>query len=111
MKGLLFISSFLTFKAYTEEVINIEKARENYSIDSRYKAGNYLIYNCYFRHYACVDFDGSVACNQERKEAQFEGLHNYPCAFLKTFKSKEECIHKNYDVEYRNALVRFCFKK
>lgn len=82
---------------------------ENYPIDWKYKAGEYFIFDCERGHYACVDNDGQDNCREERKFAREKKLPQYPCAPLKRFASKKECVEENYKIQDIGAIKRFCY--
>lgn len=83
----------------------------DYPINGRYRAGEYLIYDCYLGYYACVDDDGFQACQDLRTEAMEKKREVYPCAPLKKFMNKRNCLYENYNQIERPALKRFCYPK
>ena len=84
---------------------------QNYSIDWKYHAGEYFIFDCERGHYACVDKEGNENCREERNFALEKKAEIYPCAPLKRFASKKECVLENYKIVDINAKRRFCFPK
>lgn len=83
----------------------------DYQIDWKYKAGEYLIFDCERSHFACVNSDGDDNCREERNFAMEKRASRYPCAPLKKFKDKKSCIEKSYQLVDLNALKRFCYPK
>lgn len=83
----------------------------DYQIDWKYKAGEYLIFDCERSHFACVNSDGDDNCREERNFAMEKRAGRYPCAPLKKFKDKKSCIEKSYQLVDLNALKRFCYPK
>nr|BDT28042.1 hypothetical protein BHI3_15080 [Bacteriovorax sp. HI3] len=85
--------------------------KSHYQIDSRYKAGEYLIYQCEFQYYTCVDKDGWESCQEKRSVDKEKKRSPYSCAPLKKFPSKKKCLEENYQVVESNAKKRFCYPK
>lgn len=88
-----------------------ESIKSNYQINSLYKAGMFLIYDCQGEHYACVDSDGYKKCREERDESIQKKEKRYPCSPLKKFENKKACLKKNYEVIEMVAIKRFCYPK
>ena len=51
---------------------------------------------------------GRTECDSDRKRAIDDKLTQYPCAVLKSFATKKECLEKNYEVVNINAFKRYC---
>jgi len=85
--------------------------KTQYQIDFKYKAGDYLIFNCERKHYACVNLDGFQNCTEERRRALSNKATNLSCAPLKKFNDKKLCVEKNYQLVDINAIKRFCYPK
>jgi hypothetical protein len=83
-------------------------AGEDYVINKKYRGGNNLIYDCVQKIFICANDTAKTECEAERKEAIENKLENYPCAVLKTFPNKADCLLKNYEVANVNALKRYC---
>lgn len=110
----IFVLLFFTFvisAAHSASDQMDEGRKPDYPIDWKYKAGDYLIYDCDRGHYACVDKDGYTNCDEERKYALEVKAKIYPCAPLKKFTDKKECIQKQYEILAINANKRFCYPK
>lgn len=105
---LLLITLFIgsTFAQSAPEQSN---KKEDYPLDWKYAAGEYLIYDCERSHYACVNKDGQDNCREERNFAREKKLDRYPCAPLKKFQSKKLCVEENYRVQDLGAKKRFCY--
>ena len=93
---LIFLSSFTVF------------AREDYVINIQYRGGDNLIYDCNEKYFVCVSDTGRDQCETDRQEAKDNGKENYPCAVLKVYKKKEDCLQKQYEIANVNALKRYC---
>lgn len=117
MKALLLLLTLISFSALAADgekpliVIDEELSNKlsNYQIDSRYKAGEYLIYQCEFEYYACVDADANQKCLEKREEEKTKKHKSYTCAPLKKFQNKKACLVSNYEVVESNAKKRFCY--
>lgn len=88
-----------------------ESRNPDFQIDWKYKAGEYLIYDCERSHYACVNLDGFNNCSEERNFAIEKKSAFYPCAPFKKFADKKSCVEKNYKVVDVGAIKRFCYPK
>ncbi len=108
------MSHFFLLLTLSSSVINVEDnstKKLEYQIDDRYKAGEYLIYDCQKQHFACVNKDGYSRCGMARTKSRESKQTQYDCAPLKIFQNKKSCVLTNYDVVERNAWKRFCFPK
>ena len=118
----LFFFSFLCSNLLAVDDTNFQKSqkeaeeknlrrREEYHIDGKFSAGKNLIYDCRKKHYACVNEASYINCREERNDLIKINSESYNCAPLKQFSDKEDCVLKNYDVQVRNPLRKFCFRK
>lgn len=85
--------------------------RANYQINDYFKAGNYLIYDCFRGYYTCVDEDGFNKCKELRQKDKVDNKPQYSCAQLKKFSDHAGCAKTNYEVIEANAKKRFCYPK
>lgn len=111
---ILVLVLFFSYVSYAEEAKDQQGQhwrQENYPLDWKYHAGEYFIYDCERAHFACVDKEGDTNCRQERNFAMEKKLPQYPCAPLKKFESKKDCVHENYKVQDIGAHKRFCYPK
>lgn len=83
--------------------------KSNYQLDSRYKGGEFLIFQCSQGFYACVDQDGYDNCTEKRQAAKKDKAEVYPCAPLKKFEDKKSCLRANYGAVESVAKKRFCY--
>jgi hypothetical protein len=107
---LLFTFSLNCFGQGDSELM-AEMRKNNYQIDWKYNAGEYLIFDCDRNHYACVNDEGNNNCLEERKFAIETKEIKYPCAPLKKFSDKKTCVKKNYQIVDLNAIRAFCYPK
>jgi hypothetical protein len=115
-KALCLLLAFHFFSALAAEKKaereNDEIVRKSdYTINDRYHAGPYLIFDCRGKYYACVDDVSNDNCSERRKESIELKKKIYPCAPLKKFDDKEKCLYKNYEVVESVAMKRFCYPK
>ncbi len=84
--------------------------RQEFRINSEYRAGKFLIYDCELKNFVCVNIDSYKICENKRAMAIEKGALFYPCAPLKEFISKQICLYKNYEVMKRESEKKFCYK-
>ncbi len=83
----------------------------DYKIDWLYSAGNYLVYDCEKKHYACVTKINYNDCLENRKLAIDKKSEMYPCAPLAKFEDKKSCVLESYKIVDLNQVKRFCYPK
>lgn len=107
MKLCLFVFLFSTalFAVESDEVIR----KSDYAINTSYRGGEYLIYDCKGKYYTCVDDTSYDACKIKRKDSKDKNELKYACAPLKKFKDKEECLAYNYKAIEAVSVKRFCY--
>jgi hypothetical protein len=88
-----------------------EVARGDYQISENYVAGEYLIYDCQREFFACVNLESNESCQVRRNNSIKLAEKKYPCAPLKKFNDKRECVLRNYSAIETAKLKRFCFAK
>jgi hypothetical protein len=103
---LCLVFLILTPSAYAQDAVRTE-----YQITTDYKAGEFLIYDCRREFFACVDLESNEACLLKRNESIKLAEKKYPCAPLRKFKEKRECVLRNYTAIETARLKRFCFAK
>ena len=84
------------------------KNRDEPFISFRYRRGEYLIYDCSDRHFACVNADSFKKCKDERETAKSQRQHLFPCAPLKKFKTQKECFKAYYQAIHQEGDKSFC---
>jgi len=95
---------------------SIEEARQQargeadklHQYDYRYYAGEYLIYDCKKRHFACVNKNGFEYCQLARKKTKREKHSIYACAHLKSFQTLTNCLEKQYELMHSLPSKLFC---
>ena len=110
MTNQIYAEEGSTFSALPDENL-IEDSTSNYQINSHFKSGMFLIYDCRNKFYACVDSDSYKKCRDSRDTSINKRQRHYPCAPLKKFGNKESCLVKNYEVVESVAFKRFCFPR
>jgi hypothetical protein len=84
---------------------------DDYPLNSRFRAGKNLVYDCEFMHFACVDEMSYDNCQIRRTDDEFSKRSKYNCAPLVKFESKEVCIKKNYEFQSKKVEKKFCYKE
>ncbi|MCK5074349.1 MAG: hypothetical protein KAQ98_13045 [Bacteriovoracaceae bacterium] len=77
-------------------------------ISDKYDAGNYLIYDCIGRHFACVNGKSFRWCKLARKKSKILDRAVFACAPLKKFESLKECSKKQYELIHSMPSKIFC---
>ncbi len=111
--NLLWAEDVLTEKTKKEKEANEEffrKQAEEYRISEKYRAGNFLIYDCVDQHYVCVDEYSFLTCGEKREKDKSEKKSDFRCTPFKKFKTKEECLKKNDEMIVRKSSASFCRK-
>lgn len=96
-----FLGLFLLFSVNTF-------SNETYEIADKLRAGNTLIYDCKLMAYICVNDISKENCKDQLELAIKKKSEKLPCAILKTFTKKEDCLHQNYQVIQANSIRKFC---
>ena len=107
----LFLIISMNSFAETEAEKYAQSRKTDYKIDWKYNAGEYFIYDCERKNYACVNLEGNTNCLEERNFAIEKKETSYPCAPLGKFNDKKSCVEKSYKIVDINALRRFCYPK
>ena len=112
IKSLLFIPLIIfSLQAYGQADEALQEMRANFQINDYFKAGSYLIFDCWRGYYTCVDEDGYKLCGELRQQDMDKKKSEYSCAPLKNFPTKTACAKKNYEVVEAVAKKRFCYPK
>jgi hypothetical protein len=126
MYKLVFFSFFYLSFAWATEVIQkdngnvviktvLEKIEQGDQVSEKYRAGAYLIYDCDDQHFVCADIENQVECDEKREKAFVTKSERLPCAVLKQYVKKEECLeaqkkfmlNKKYDYCFARRSERF----
>lgn len=111
MKILVLVSILFSSVSLYSAEDSEEYKKTDYQINWKYKAGEYLIYDCERGYYACVDKDANESCLKDRNLALEKKEKNLKCAPLKKFQNKKSCVIEDYKVVDINAFRRFCYVK
>lgn len=109
MKYVIVLFLIFSNQSMQAEDNDWDTKRSNYAIDWKYHAGQFLIYDCDRKHYACVDSDGFDKCTTARNKSKAEKAKKYSCAPISKYENKEACVLANYKVLESLALKRFCY--
>jgi len=118
LEGLAFAqnSASPTISATQTEIIilngieRIQWESQHPPISSKYFRGNFLIYDCIDKHYACVEEQNFLACKEKRQSLISKGVEKLPCAPFKEYPTYILCIKKQYELMYSKAPYSFCLK-
>lgn len=111
MKLLMLIILFIPFVVMAEKAEMDDYRKPNYLVDSKLRAGEFLMYDCRQAVFVCVDSETFDLCDNSRKDAIARKKSSYPCAPLKRFSNKRECLYKNYEMSLGQKMIQFCKSK
>lgn len=77
-------------------------------IDSKYRAGGYLIYDCEDQHFVCVDARGFDQCELDRQTSRERGRLILSCSPLKRFQTFELCLEEFYRLMHKASPKTIC---
>jgi len=80
-------------------------------ISDKYYLGRFLIYDCEYRHFACVNVEGFFSCSGSRDTEIQNKETLLSCAPLKQYESLEECTNAYLGFIYRRTSKSFCMNK
>lgn len=106
-----FFLILLSYQSFAQVDEALENRRANYQINDYYKAGSYLIFDCFRDYYTCVDEDGFKRCREKRQQDMEKKLNVFTCAPLKKFQTQTICAQKNYEVVEAVAKKHFCYPR
>jgi len=120
---LLVFSTFTVFaQVETEDVatpeptpIIVEKKVEEFEksmlepiISAEYKQGEFLIYDCKGRYFACVNDLSYENCRKKREQDVEDKRSILSCAPLKKFNNQKECFKEQYEQIHQPKNKIFC---
>jgi len=91
-----------------ETLSEMERIRKEPRISSDFSRGEYLIYDCRNRNYACVNEPSFQKCRKFRDDGYKNKKMLLPCAPLKEMGSQEECFKKHYELIHNQLPKAFC---
>ncbi|MBI2521189.1 MAG: hypothetical protein HYV97_12250 [Bdellovibrio sp.] len=96
-------------KMRATQVGEAEPYRQSTRISRKYSEGEFLIYDCQSRHFACVDEASYQRCKSERKTGlDTKASRVLPCAPLKFFSKFADCTKKQYVLQHRRHNKSMC---
>ncbi len=121
-KIIILFGSFILFIASADEVKDVQsekifRSKKNsfrktekpeYLISDIYRTGEYLIYDCKKRHFACVNKESFVRCKEKRQESFRLRYSHHPCVPLKNFKEQDLCFKKQLELIEQIPDKKFC---
>jgi hypothetical protein len=118
MKVLLITAFFLLSLAQAQEKKEQADQNPDFSnintynapkISRKYRAGQWLIFDCKDSHFVCADQEGHESCTETRKKLISENKKNLACAPLKMFKSLKECKKAYYHQVHQPKIKVYCY--
>ncbi len=115
----IFLAFFQEGKAQTAEVgeqiekearssDKIRRNKDEPRISNKYYLGEYLIFDCEDRHFACVNALSFDLCKDWRKEDLKKYRSKLRCAHLKKFFSQEACFQEQMKQIHESKFKLFC---
>lgn len=92
----------------TESMDEIARKKLEPRVSDKYYLGEYLIYDCKDKHFACVNIDSFKLCTQWRDEDKEERRRKLRCAPLTQFETQEKCFEAQYQQIYNQKLKLVC---
>lgn len=86
----------------------MERIRKEPRISSDFSRGEFLIYDCRNRNFACVNEPSYERCKKLREAGYKNKKMVLPCAPLKEFKDQPTCFKKHYSLIHRQKAKAFC---
>lgn len=89
----------MTDQAPEEEVSAeyFKKYLEEPRLSKKYIRGANLVYDCEFKHFACVNKDSNNDCNKENK-----------CIKIKSLESQKECFELHKSLQEKTKITSYC---
>ena len=81
---------------------------EDVDISFKYQKGKFLIYDCLGSYWVCTSEMEYKRCHESRRNSLADRDENLPCASLKEFSSKKDCIKEQVYLTNNNMENRFC---
>jgi hypothetical protein len=91
-----------------DTITEMERIRKEPRISTDFSRGEYLIYDCRNRNYACVNVTSFAYCRKLRDDGYKQKKMMLPCAPLKEFESQDECFKEHYKLMHKIAAKPFC---
>lgn len=66
-------------------------------LSKKYIRGNFLVYDCEFMHYACINKDSNLNCTKENK-----------CMKIKEFPNQKECFEVHTKFQEKTKISAYC---
>lgn len=91
-----------------ETLSEMERIRKEPRISSDFSRGEFLIYDCRSRNFACVNETSFQKCRTLRDNGYKNKKMLLPCAPLKELGSQKECFKKHYELIHNQSPKAFC---
>jgi hypothetical protein len=95
-----------------DEVTEALDYEERAHISKDYQRGNNLIYDCSGQYWACVNEPSFDLCTEKRNSVEKSKSFTFlPCAPIKKFAKREECLKEQYKQQHHNKKLAFCWNE
>lgn len=91
-----------------ETLTEMERIRKEPRISRDFARGEFLIYDCRTRNYACVNITSFAYCRKLRDDGYVQKKNILPCAPLKEFADQETCFKEHYKLMHKISAKPFC---
>ena len=101
--------TYVDTKMRTMQVGKAEPYRPSVRISRKYYEGEFLIYDCKSRHFACVNELSYERCKIARKEGlDSKAERVLECAPLRVFSNFTSCAQEQYILQHRRLNKSMC---
>lgn len=98
--------------------VELDKVTESLEYEERayiskeFQRGNNLIYDCSGQYWACVNDPSFELCQEKRNTVEKNNRITFlPCAPIKKFSKREDCIKEQYRQQHHNKKLSFCWEE
>lgn len=91
-----------------DELDDIDRSKQEPRLSNKWFRGNYLVYDCDDGHFACVNENSFIKCENQRTERIEEKDPQLGCAPLKKFKTQKNCFEVQYKKLHNQLPKVFC---
>ncbi len=113
IKKLIYLSILLSLSvnAAKEAIFDVaiyKKFMEEVYITNEFRRGEFLIYNCDLKHFACVNKDSFKLCANKRRNSKEFKQKGQSCRPIRSFKDQASCFTAQYKVSQKTSMENFC---
>lgn len=85
-----------SFLSFSDEFDYYKKNIEEVLLNSSFRRGEYLVYECELKHFACINKESLENCKTPS------------CLNIKKFKDQPECFQAQYKAMQKSNMSRYC---